>query len=176
VYIYISKYKFALFLPQDHSTNEKDMWRDRRSRNLVNRKCRCIYLYKRKMKKKNKNKKKVIWSIHKMKELYEIFNYQSSYKKSPHTYIYTHTLAQLCLCRSRILYQWIDSLTHQWTAKRKEGEKRFDGRWRWEIFITGCTYIYIYIYIYINALFSFWLDIQVFFFSFSLWLCIILNE
>jgi hypothetical protein len=98
------------------------VWRDRRSRNLVHRKCRCIYLYKRK-----KKEKKVIRSIRTMEELYEIFNYQSNYLKVyVYTYVYTHTLVQLCLCRSRTLYQWIDPITHQWTGKKRAKNDSMD--------------------------------------------------
>ena len=39
---------------------------------------------------------------------------------------HTHTLVQLCLCRSCILYQWIDPITHQWTGKKRAKKDSMD--------------------------------------------------
>lgn len=75
-------------------------------------------------------------------------------------YIYTHGF-KLCLYQSRILYQWIVHITHQWTAKKREKKIRWtmtkkDIHYRMYI----CTFLFNSTFIFFLLRLSFWTNRQ----------------
>jgi len=121
------KYRFAVFLHKITRLTKRICDVTQTVKNLVNRKRDCVFIYRQKERR----------SFHKTKELYEIFlNYTSSYKSI--RIDMTHTASIMPLPISYFIP--MNSPYHTSMNSKKRGRKRFDGRWRRKIFITGCIY------------------------------------